>query len=170
MGKGRRRKKRKPAKDKPQKQPPKPIYRDSIWEKSKLGALGPRVHNEKFECFECVRKDCKFEFRLKLGVEGMAADLNFPCQAPACCICGKDPCKWEWCSACRKLSQGRPCTNGSCPKCGSIYVMWLSYDIKSEDVWFSSEWFSGERVWNGSATIRHLGNEQTHIPSETPEL
>lgn len=122
------------------------ITTDTVWEKSTLGRLGPRAQSDDgTECFECHR--CGSEFRY----EGCIP--HQPCKRPDCCTCSRTLCGEDRCAGCHRLATGRPCDDGSCPNCGSIYVEWLSYDIPWKDVYTAGEWATGERIWPGSRTV-----------------
>lgn len=52
-----------------------------------------------------------------------------------------------------------------CPKCGSLYFEWLSYDIEPKDVYLNSEWLPKPHVrlhefWPGKVVIHSVDSSR----------
>jgi len=114
------------------------------------------------EAFQCLSCDLEFVSPPDMAA-GMANLLSFPCKQPDCCICGEVACRSEYCDQCKTTRAGIPCHKGSCPRCGSSYVEWLTREVNDEDIYFSIEWNNGARQWPGSYKMQ--GSEV--IPRES---
>jgi hypothetical protein len=138
---------------------------------TKKGRRGKKGKRPKIQ----VRVDCKAcEGRGACGFEWRTAStgpLQAPCRRDDCCVCtGKNPCddELQLCTSCyyydratETLHVNQPprawaCPRGSCPKCGGVYVEWLSFKVEPVDVYLNREAFGPKatRTLPSSVTIR----------------
>lgn len=109
--------------------------------------IGTRIKSNETECFECL--ECGLDFRVDSLPEGTSITdfLAFPC-------------KQDLCGLCRSGSNYRKqCRNGACPRCGSLYIEWLSFDFPSEDIWLNTELMSGAKSFDDKVSVHYPGSE-----------